>query len=427
MLLVASVLPKNTFSLRWLTLSGGVGGGNHRHHHPAVAAVMMTKWRDSAVTGERWWVNRRFGRLGHGVSFSGWAILLHGGDQAASADDVNDDREVSNNRQVMMLSSLWEDVAATTTLEKTFVEDGIRKRTRGEYIANEVEEWSMDSILNKIPRGGGGDSGFDTGGIDDQGKTYPGLVNIGNTCYLNAQLQCAYHVPYLRKLVLDAEDEVIREEVEVEEVVYDDEQDDIADENHHPSVDKHVNDDGKTSTLENRSELPSSAEVMSNDSDNPILPKSRTIVKKETKEKVVPISHALRALKVTFKSLRDNHPSSSSGSTIFLCRTLGINPYLQQDGQEFWKLFIPEIDYSKLAQLYSGYYEDYVREIVTDSETSIVDEEFVASGDYGEEKKDDVDFEYVSIARKGKSNAARERKRIEPFLDLSIPVTDDSG
>jgi ubiquitin C-terminal hydrolase len=30
-----------------------------------------------------------------------------------------------------------------------------------------------------------------------------GLVNLGNTCYLNAQLECAYHIPYLRHIVLN--------------------------------------------------------------------------------------------------------------------------------------------------------------------------------------------------------------------------------
>jgi ubiquitin C-terminal hydrolase len=28
------------------------------------------------------------------------------------------------------------------------------------------------------------------------------LLNLGNTCYLNAQLQCVYHIPYIRELII---------------------------------------------------------------------------------------------------------------------------------------------------------------------------------------------------------------------------------
>ena len=142
------------------------------------------------------------------------------------------------------------------------------------------------------------------------------------------------------------------------------------------------------------------------------------------KEEIVPISHALQALKVVFNSL--THPSGGgSGSTTVLCRTLGINPYLQQDGQEFWKLFIPELDYNKLAKLYSGYFEDYVREIVPDEENksgSTMDEE---DDFYGEEKKEED--EDKSAAVEDGDNKARERVRTEPFLDLSIPVAEGIG
>jgi len=41
-----------------------------------------------------------------------------------------------------------------------------------------------------------------------------------------------------------------------------------------------------------------------------------------------------------------------------------------------------------------------------------------------EEKKDDGEFESMSFARGAKNDKARERKRIEPFLDLSIPVAE---
>jgi ubiquitin C-terminal hydrolase len=30
-----------------------------------------------------------------------------------------------------------------------------------------------------------------------------GLQNLGNTCYLNAQIQCLYHIPYVRNLIVD--------------------------------------------------------------------------------------------------------------------------------------------------------------------------------------------------------------------------------
>ena len=32
-----------------------------------------------------------------------------------------------------------------------------------------------------------------------------GLRNLGNTCYINAQLQCAFHIPYIRSLILSSD------------------------------------------------------------------------------------------------------------------------------------------------------------------------------------------------------------------------------
>ncbi|KAL3759353.1 hypothetical protein ACHAWU_000652 [Discostella pseudostelligera] len=430
MLLVASVLPKNTFSLRWLALSGvgvgsgvgvramgGGGGRNHLLNYPAAAAAWMRMRGGGSVFGECCGMSQIVSGRRKKKLIS-WLVFLDGGEEAAAAiaqEDVVANCEFWNSK---VIQSLWEDVVAATSLET-------RTKIIADASSTAVEEshtdWSIDSILHRIPRGG--DSRDGGSGMNDHGKVYPGLVNLGNTCYLNAQLQCAYHVPYLRKLVLDADDEVVREEVEVEvevEIEVDDKEEvDIADDNHQATIDTQVNNDETNLEIDLGSESPVAEEVVNDDSDKPILHrKTKTIVRKEMKETTVPISHALRALKVTFNSLHNN--PSSSGSTTILCRTLGINPYLQQDGQEFWKLFIPEIDYNNLARLYSGYYEDYVREILPESETTMNDEMVVTSDDYGEEKKDDGEFESMSLSR----GVARERKRIEPFLDLSIPVAE---
>jgi len=71
-------------------------------------------------------------------------------------------------------------------------------------------------------------------------------------------------------------------------------------------------------------------------------------------------------------------------STSTLCRNLGINPYEQQDSQEFWKLLLPEIDSDVLTNLYKGRYETYIAAL---------------------------------------DNTGREKVRQETFLDLSLDVT----
>ena len=335
------------------------------------------------------------------------------------------------------LLALWSDVAAALGEAAKNSGDGAHSPL-GEN--DESWDWSIvDSILSTIPRGGG-----DRGGDE---MTYPGLVNMGNTCYINAQLQCAYHIPYLRRLVLDAKDEVVKVEVEVE-VETDDDEDEaqieglggdcaVATCENHPESDcLDVNlDDG---TMPESSEVPVDERIPELDNDEesstgqdtndsarqPVVAKTKTITKKVTKEEFVPISQALRALKVTFNSLGNS--SSSSGSTSVLCQTLGIDPYVQQDGQEFWKLFIPEIRHDQLARLYGGYFEDYVREILPESEVPMDEELVMAAEDYGEEKKEEEEFNVSST--KGADNIkARERIRKELFSDLSIPVSEGTG
>ncbi|KAL3774091.1 hypothetical protein ACHAWO_008487 [Cyclotella atomus] len=236
-----------------------------------------------------------------------------------------------------------------------------------------IEDSTLNELLQSIPRGGGGSS---------DSPPYSGLINLGNTCYLNAQLQCAYHVPLLREMVLGARDEVADVEVEV-----DDEE---------VAAGKQSPDD--SACLDEIEQTTNSVDEESTTSQ----PK-KTIIKQEVR----PISPALRALQQTFRSL-DPNSGHSSGSTQVLCRSLGINPYIQQDGQEFWKLFVPEVDYDKLTELYTGYYDDYIREIVEEHNHC------------WEEKKDDDNLMVEQVT-------PRERVRTDPFLDLSIPVTEGTG
>mmetsp|Transcript_33174 Transcript_33174/g.48699 ORF Transcript_33174/g.48699 Transcript_33174/m.48699 type:complete len:261 (-) Transcript_33174:2217-2999(-) len=71
---------------------------------------------------------------------------------------------------------------------------------------------TMCALRNSVALAGGSGNGSGTAGINTGIRTYTsknnvlvsgGLVNLGNTCYLNAQLQCAYHVPLVRELILN--------------------------------------------------------------------------------------------------------------------------------------------------------------------------------------------------------------------------------
>jgi ubiquitin carboxyl-terminal hydrolase 7 len=143
-----------------------------------------------------------------------------------------------------------------------------------------------------------------------------GLRNLGNTCYLNTQLQCAYHIPRVRKLLTSPRRQDSSEE-------------------------------------------------------NPETPTE---------------SIGLQALRQVFLEMERASQSdlSTPVSPLQLCRSLGIPVMEQQDSQEFWKLLLPALQLPPLLDLYQGAYEDYITAV---------------------------------------DGSGRERRREEPFLDLSLEIS----